>query len=90
MKIIPLKKYLLVEQVKREKTETGIILPDSDIKNETQIGRVIAVGEECKIIVGTKIIYPEYSLSRYRRDNTVYLLVKEQDALATIDESDDK
>lgn len=86
MKIIPLKKYLLVEQVKREKTETGIILPDSDIKNETQVGTVIAVGEECKIIVGTKIIYPEYSLSKFSRNNNIYLLVKEQDVLATIEE----
>lgn len=86
MKIKPLKKYLLIEKLKVEKTNSGIILPDSETKNETQVGTIIVVGPECTLKEGMKIIYPEYTISKFNRDNIVYLLIKEQDVLATIEE----
>lgn len=66
------------------KTASGIFLPDSS-KEKPVIAIVVAVGPEVKsLAVGDKIVYKEYSTTELKVDGTEYLIVKEEDVLATV------
>lgn len=66
------------------KTASGIYLPDN-AKEKPVMAKVEAVGPDVKSLkVGDKIIYKEYSTTELKIDSTEYLIVKEEDVLATI------
>lgn len=66
------------------KTASGIFLPDSS-KEKPVIAIVLAVGPDVKsLAVGDKIVYKEYSTTELKVDGTEYLIVKEEDVLATV------
>lgn len=66
------------------KTASGIFLPDSS-KEKPVIATVVAVGPDVKgLAVGDKIVYKEYSTTELKVDGTEYLIVKEEDVLATV------
>lgn len=66
------------------KTASGLYLPDN-AKEKPVMAKVKAVGPDVKTLkVGDRIIYKEYSTTELKIDGTEYLLVKEEDVLATV------
>lgn len=67
-----------------EKTASGLYLPDN-AKEKPVVAEVKAVGPDVKNVkVGNKILYKEYSTTDIKLDGTEYLIVKEEDILATL------
>ena len=67
-----------------EKTASGLYLPDT-AKEKPVLAEVKAVGPDVKHVnVGDKIIYKEYSTTELKLNGTEYLVVKEEDILATV------
>lgn len=65
------------------KTASGIYLPDT-AKEKPVLAKVAAIGPDVKgIKVGDRIIYKEYSVTELKVEGTDYLIVKEEDVLAT-------
>lgn len=66
------------------KTASGLYLPDN-AKEKPVFAEVKAVGPDVKTLkVGDKIVYKEYSTTELKVDDTEYLIVKEEDVLATV------
>jgi chaperonin GroES len=66
------------------KTASGIYLPDAS-KEKPAIALVVAVGPEVKTLkVDDKIVYKDYATTELTIDATQYLIVKEEDVLATL------
>ena len=76
-----------------EKTEGGIILPDT-AKEKPQKGEVVAAGPGKKsdsgdtipmeVKKGDKVIYGKYSGTEFSFEGTEYLIMRESDILATL------
>lgn len=67
-----------------EKTASGLYLPDN-AKEKPVAAEVKAVGPDVKSVKkGEKILYKEYSTTEIKIDGTEYLIVKEEDILATL------
>jgi chaperonin GroES len=83
--IQPLADYVVAEPEKAEaKTASGFYLPDA-AKEKPQTSKVVAVGKEVKSVkVGDRIIYKSYSSTDIKHSGTDYILVKEEDILATV------
>ena len=66
------------------KTASGLYLPDSS-KEKPVMAEVKAVGPDVKSLkIGDRIVYKEYSTTELKIDNVEYLIVKEEDVLATV------
>jgi chaperonin GroES len=66
------------------KTASGLYLPGG-AQEKPKVAKVVAVGPAVKAVkVGDKIIYKSYSQTEVKVDTTEYLLVKEEDILATV------
>jgi chaperonin GroES len=66
------------------KTASGLYLPGG-AQEKPKVAKVVAVGKEVKAVkVGDKIIYKSYSQTEIKVDTVEYLLVKEEDVLATV------
>ena len=66
-----------------EKTASGILLGEA--KEAPAYTIVESVGPDVKNIkTGDKIIYKEYSTTEVSVDNTDYIILKEEDILATL------
>lgn len=66
------------------KTASGLYLPDN-AKEKPVIAKVVAVGPDAKNLkVGDRIVYKEYSTTELKINDQEYLIVKEEDVLATI------
>jgi chaperonin GroES len=77
-------RVVAVREVAAAKTASGIYLPDN-AKEKPVLAVVKAVGPDVKgIKVDDKIIYKEYSTTELKIDGTEYLIVKEEDVLATV------
>lgn len=77
-------RVVAVREVAPTKTASGIYLPDA-AKEKPVLAEVKAVGPDVKgLKVGDKIVYKEYSTTELTIDGTEYLLVKEEDVLATV------
>ena len=83
--IQPLADYVVAQQEKAaSKTASGIYLPDA-AKEKPQTAKVVAVGVEAKQVkVGDKIIYKTYSTTDVKIGAEDYILIKEEDVLATV------
>jgi len=65
------------------KTVSGILLGDA--KEKPSYATVQSVGKDVKEIKkGDKILYREYSATEVRVENKEYLIIKEEDVLATL------
>jgi len=95
MEIKPLSNHILIEPIKeKEKTKTGILLPETIEKERPEQGQVIACGpgrktSSGKIIplevkVGDKVLFTKYGPNEIKVDNKEYLIAKEEDILAII------
>ena len=77
-------RVVAVREEAKTQTASGIYLPDSS-KEKPVMAEVKAVGGEVKHVkVGDKIVYKEYSTTELKIDGVEYLIVKEEDVLATI------
>lgn len=77
-------RVVAVKEKAQSKTAAGLYLPDS-AKEKSSIAVVEAVGPEVKNLKkGNRIVYKEYSTTELKVNGTEYLIVKEEDVLATL------
>jgi chaperonin GroES len=83
--IQPLADYVVAEQEEAEsKTASGLFLPDN-AKEKPKVAKVLAVGKDVKQVkIGDRIIYKSYSPTEIKIGKDEYMLVKEEDVLATV------
>ncbi|HBT20761.1 MAG TPA: co-chaperone GroES [Peptococcaceae bacterium] len=92
MNIKPLADRVVVKVIEaEEKTESGIVLPDT-AKERPQQGEVVAVGPEVaekagfEIKVGDKVIYSKYGGTEIKYKGEEYLILScDSDILAVIE-----
>lgn len=66
------------------RTASGIYLPDN-AKEKPVIAKISAIGPDVKALkVGDRIVYKEYSTTDLKVDGAEYIIVKEEDVLATV------
>ena len=84
MTIKPLKDRVVAKLEKPlEKTKSGILLGEA--KEKPAYAVVESVGPDVKSVKkGDKIIYKEYSATDVKLDSDEYLVLKEEDILATL------
>ncbi len=96
MPIRPLDDRVVIERMEaEEKTPGGIVLPDT-AKEKPQKGKVVAVGEgrllesgkrsPLSVKKGDCVLFGKYAGTEVTIDGKEYLIVKESDLLARIEE----
>jgi len=93
MNLKPLGDRVVVEPSEsEEKTPSGIVLPDT-AKEKPQEGKIVAVGPgkvqdgkkvPLEVKVGDKVIYSKYGGTEVKVNGTEYLILREEDILATV------
>ena len=97
MQIKPLADHILIEPLKQEeKTKSGILLPETAEKERPEQGKVIACGpgkktDDGKLIPmevkpGDVVLFTKYSPNEVKIDEKEYLIAKEEDILAIIEQ----
>lgn len=83
--IQPLADYVVAEAEEAQaKTASGLYLTENS-QEKPKTAKVVAVGKEAKQVkAGDRIIYKSYSTTDVRHDGKDYILVKEEDVLATV------
>lgn len=83
--IKPLADRVVAErEVAQTKTASGLFLPDN-AKEKPVVAKICAVGPDVKSVkVGARILYKEYSTTEVSIDGKEFLIVKEEDILATV------
>jgi chaperonin GroES len=77
-------RVVAVREEAEAKTASGLYLPDN-AKEKPVLAKVEAVGKDVKNVKpGDKILYKEYSTTEVKINGTEYLIVKEEDILATV------
>ncbi len=94
MRIKPLSDHILLEIVE-EKTDSGIILPESIEKEKPEQGRVVAVGPgkldekgkriPLEIKKGDLVLFKKYGPDEIKIKDKEYLIAKEEDILAILE-----
>jgi chaperonin GroES len=81
----PLSEWVVAEQEEAvTKTASGLYLPDKAAE-KPKIAKVIKVGKDVKEIkAGDRIVYKSYSTTEVKVADKEYILVKEEDILATV------
>ena len=67
---------LLPEEIK---TKSGIIIPDMVVRDKSNIGKVVSVGELCETKVGDRVIYKATGVKIEE-----HTMINESDILAVI------
>jgi chaperonin GroES len=85
VKIQPLADYVVATQEEAEtKTASGLYLPDKAAE-KPKIAKVTAIGKKVKeVAVGDRILYKTYSTTDVKVGADEYILVKEEDVIATL------
>jgi len=77
-------RVVAVREEAKTQTASGLYLPDSS-KEKPVLAEVVATGPTVTTLkVGDKIIYKEYSTTELKIDGKEYLVLKEEDVLATV------
>jgi chaperonin GroES len=81
----PLNEWVVAEAEEAvTKTASGLYLPDKAAE-KPKVAKVLKVGAKVKEIkVGDRIVYKNYSDTTVKVDDKEYILVKEEDILATV------
>ena len=95
MKLVPVgDRVVLKQMVAEETTKSGIVLPGQS-KEKPQQAEIVAVGpgglvngNEVKmhVTVGQKVIYSKYAGTTVELDDEEYIVVKQDDILAIVEE----
>ena len=85
VQIQPLADYVVAQALEAQtKTASGLYLPGG-AQEKPKVVKVVAVGKEVKAVkAGDQIIYKGYSETSIKIEGTEYLLVKEEDVIATV------
>lgn len=89
MRLKPLgDRVVLQYQEAKEKTQSGIILPDS-AKEKPQEAVVIAVGQgkdsEMQVREGDKVIFSKYAGTEIKLDDEEYIIISQSDIIAIVE-----
>lgn len=81
----PLGDYIVAQvEEAQSKTASGLYLPEA-AKEKPKTSKVVAVGPLVKQVkVGDRIVYKSYSQTEVKVEKDEYVLVQEQDVLATV------
>lgn len=81
----PLADWVVAEQEEAvTKTASGLYLPDKAAE-KPKVAKVNKVGKSVKEVkAGDRIVYKSYSTTEVKVDNKEYILVKEEDIIATV------
>ena len=81
----PLADYVVAQaEEAATKTASGLYLPDNAAE-KPKIAKVVAAGKDVKQVKsGDRIVYKSYSTTEVKVGNDEYILVKEEDILATV------
>ena len=81
----PLADWVVAEQEEAvSKTASGLYLPDKAAE-KPKVAKVLKVGKDVKSVkAGDRIVYKSYSTTEVKLDSKEYILVKEEDILATV------
>ncbi|MCD6283979.1 co-chaperone GroES [bacterium] len=96
MTIKPVSDHIVIEPISQEeKTETGIILPDTASKERPEQGKVIAVGpgrllpngkrRTMEVKKGDIVLFTKYGPNEVKIDDKEYLIAREEDILAILE-----
>jgi len=96
MNIKPLADYVLIEpETVKEKTKSGIFLPETAEKERPEQGSVVAIGSGKKdssgkiipleVKVGDKVLFTKYGPNEIEVNDKKYLITREEDILAVLD-----
>lgn len=95
MKLVPLGDRVVLQQIAAEETtKSGIVLP-GQAQEKPQQAEVIAVGPggvidgkeiTMQVKVGDKVIYSKYSGTDVKLEKEEYIIVKQSDILAVVEE----
>jgi len=85
VKVHPLADYVVAQaEEAKTKTASGLYLPQNSAE-KPKVAKVVAIGVDAKQVkVGDRIIYKSFSPTEVKVDGEEYLLVKEEDILATV------
>jgi chaperonin GroES len=85
VKLQPLADWVVAEQEEAiTKTASGLYLPDKAAERP-KVAKVLKIGKNVKNVKpGDRIVYKSYSTTEIKIDDTEYILVKEEDILATV------
>jgi chaperonin GroES len=68
----------------KSKTASGLYLPDN-AQEKPKTAKVLAVGKDAKQVkAGDRIVYKSFSTTEVKVDSEEYIIVKEEDVLATV------
>ena len=90
MKLKPLADRVLVLPAPAEEKVGGIIIPDT-AKEKPQRGKVVAVGQGTKddamiLEAGDVVLYGKYAGTEIEYDGEKYLMMRQSDVLAVVEE----
>ncbi|MDR0956064.1 MAG: co-chaperone GroES [Candidatus Nomurabacteria bacterium] len=78
-------RVVAVREEAAAKTKGGLYLPDG-AKEKPNVAKVVAIGDAVKTVkTGDRIVYKEYSTTDLKIDGTEYMIIKEEDVLATVE-----
>lgn len=85
VKLQPLADWVVAEQEEAAtKTASGLYLPDKAAE-KPKVAKVLKVGKDVKTVkVGDRIVFKSYSTTEVKIGDTEYMLVKDEDILATV------
>jgi chaperonin GroES len=83
--IQPLADYVVAKaEEAKSQTASGLYLPNN-AQEKPKVAKVVAVGKDVKLVkLNDKIIYKGYSTTEVKLNGEEYILVKEEDILATV------
>jgi chaperonin GroES len=77
-------RIVAVLEAAENKTASGLYLPDG-AKEKSVVAKVVAVGKDVKEVkVGDRVVYKEYAPTELKTGGVEYLILKEEDILATL------
>ena len=81
----PLADYIVaVPEEAKTKTASGLYLPEKSTE-KPKVAKVVAIGRDVdQVKVDDRIIYKSYSPTEVKVEGVEYLLVKQEDILATV------
>ncbi|NLK97702.1 co-chaperone GroES [Defluviitalea saccharophila] len=95
MKLRPLGDRVVIKQLEaEEKTKSGIVLPNQ-AKEKPQEAEVVAVGPggvvdgkeiKMEVKVGDRVIYSKYAGTEVKVDNEEYIVLRQSDILAIVEQ----
>ncbi|MBQ1823372.1 MAG: co-chaperone GroES [Lachnospiraceae bacterium] len=95
MKLVPLSDRVVLQQVEAEETTKSGIILSSAAQEKPQEAKVLAVGPggivdgkevKMQVKVGQKVIYSKYAGTEVKLDGETYIVVRESDILAIVED----